>query len=193
MPGSCDFKTNPGTQRAELRSEPPHPVGPLPEPMARSSPSSDAPPSPAEKHFLPAAPRDRSSQGSPGFVTSLPAPPPSSTQGEEVKPESALNRNKLSDSLNLVTGQAGGGVSDASSGRRSIFCLLGERRWQREEASCSAACAPAGTGARAPWSLEHLRGAGSSRLEEPESPELCALHGRTAPGSPSASACRAHA
>lgn len=88
--------------------------------MARSQPSSGVP-TEAGNHFLPVASEGQEfrdsgpgSLSSPDFVTSFPAPPPSSAKGEEGSMHLHLMGDKLSDSLNLVTGQEGGDVSEAS-------------------------------------------------------------------------------
>lgn len=73
--------------------------------------------------------RTERSQGIPGGwgfpqnLTSLLILTSSSAKGEEVKRCLLLMGNKLGDSLNLVTGQAGGDVTDESSRGRSIFSV----------------------------------------------------------------------
>lgn len=58
------------------------------------------------------------------LLTFLLLPTPSSAKGEEVKRCLLLMGNKLGDSLNLVTGQEGGDVTDESSRGQSIFSVL---------------------------------------------------------------------
>lgn len=72
------------------------------------------------------------------ILTSLFLPTPSSAKGEEVKRCLFLMGNKLGDILNLVTGQAGGGVTDESSRGQSIFSVSKGKGRSRERGEAEA-------------------------------------------------------